>query len=450
MSRRIAAVAASALVFSLVLPTAIGVSARSSHGHAARFAAGLPPGPKDPFAKQDKRYKGQSITYFGGSVGTDNLADVPLAKAFTKSTGIKIHLVPMPANSTDTLAKLQQVFGSGSSSIDVTRLDVVWPGTFGRYLVDVKKPLAADAKLEVKSLLKNNTVGGHLVAMPYQGDFGMLYYRKDLMKRYHIGKPPTTWAQLTKDAKKIQAGEKKSNKNFWGFVFQGNSYEGLTCNAAEWIASFGGGSFITPNGKVTVDNKKAISALKLAQSWVGKISPKGVTTYQEGDTQGAFTSGNAAFARNWPYMDSPSVLTGTKVQGKVGVAPLPHGPGGKSSATTGGWEVAVSKFSKHKGAAEAWARYYASKQVQVWRATYAGIVPTMPVVATVKSVLKAQPFLGPVGGHTQRVVRPSTILAGNYAKGSTYIFQSINSILNGANVSSSLSTLKAQLETLHP
>ena len=94
------------------------------------------------------------------------------------------------------------------------------------------------------------------------------------MKKYHIAKPPTTWAQLTADAKKIQTGEKKSNKNFWGFVFQGNSYEGLTCNAAEWIASFGGGSFISPNGKVTVDNKKAIAALKLAQSWVGKISPK--------------------------------------------------------------------------------------------------------------------------------------------------------------------------------
>ncbi len=85
------------------------------------------------------------------------------------------------------------MFSQKSSSIDVTRIDVVWPGTLGKYLVDLKKPLAADAKLEIKSILKNDTVGGKLIAMPYQGDFGMLYYRKDLLSKYDISKPPTTW-----------------------------------------------------------------------------------------------------------------------------------------------------------------------------------------------------------------------------------------------------------------
>ena len=117
---------------------------------------------------------------------------------------------------------------------------MVWPGTFAQYLVDLKKPLAADSKLEIGSLLKNDTVNGHLIAMPYQGDFGMLYYRKDLLKKYGYSKPPTTWTQLTTMAKKIQAGEQKSNKNFYGFVFQGSSYEGLTCNALEGVASYGG------------------------------------------------------------------------------------------------------------------------------------------------------------------------------------------------------------------
>lgn len=74
----------------------------------------------------------------------------------------------------------------------------------------------------------------------------------------------------------------------------------------------------------------------------------------------------------------------------------------------------------------------------------------MPVVATVKSVLKAQPFLGPVGGHTERVVRPSTILGGNYNRGSTYIFQAVNNMLNGSNVSSGLKNLQTELQSLHP
>ncbi|HEV3309295.1 MAG TPA: extracellular solute-binding protein [Chloroflexota bacterium] len=444
MNRRIAAIAASVIVFSMILPTAVGVAART-HGQTVRKA--IPAAPKDPFAKLDKKYRGQTITYFGGSVGSDHDTDVALAASFTKSTGIHVNLDEMTSSSSATLATLQNLFNSHSGSIDVTRLDVVWPGIFGKYLVDIKQPLAADYPLESKGIIKNDTVGGHLVAMPYQGDFGLLYYRKDLLKKYHE-KVPTTWTQLTAEAKKIQAGEKKTNKAFAGFVFQGNSYEGLTCNALEWIASYGGGGFITPGGKVTVNNAKAKAALTLAKSWVGTISPKGVTTYQEGDTHGQFLAGDAAFARNWPYMWS--LQTGTKAQGKIGVAPLPSGPGGKSSATTGGWEIGINKYSSHKGAAEAWARYYASKPVEAWRAIYGGIAPTMPSVAAEKSVKKANPALA-IASKTNNVVRPSTVLGGNYAQGSAYIYQTINSILTGnTSVSSGLSTLQAELKSLHP
>jgi trehalose/maltose transport system substrate-binding protein len=454
MFRRTAAIAASVLAFSFVIPTAAFVSAKSGPTHLINTSncSAVPPSvkypaaPRDPFAKQDKKYAGQTITYYSGSVGSDHDADVPLCVAFEKSTGIKVNLQEMPSDSSATISNLENVFTSGSSSIDVTRLDVVWPGLFGRYLVDIKKAGGADVGLEDKNILRNDTVGGKLRALPYQGDFGLLYFRKDLLKKYHVS-VPTTWSQLTADAKKIQKAVRKSNKNFWGFVFQGNSYEGLTCNALEWIESYGGGSIITPKGKVTIDNAKARQAISLAKSWVGSISPKGVTTYQEGQTHGAFLAGNAAFARNWPYMWS--LQTGTAVQGKVGVAPLPHGPSGKSSATTGGWQIGVSEFSKHKGAAEAWARYYASYQVQIWRAEHAGIAPTMPKVAGLKAVKKANAALG-VAAKTTHVVRPSTVLAGNYAKGSAYIYQGINSILTGSSVSSMLSTIQSELQSLHP
>jgi trehalose/maltose transport system substrate-binding protein len=438
--------AATALVLSSVLVSGSGVaSARQANSRLSSPAA-----PADPWASLDKKFKGQTVNYYGGSVGTDHVADVALAKAFTKSSGIKINITPMPATSDATLAQLQRVFTAGGTSIDVTRLDVVWPGTFGKYLVNLKSLPGGVQKLEFPSLITNDTVGGHLVALPYQGDFGMLYYRPSLLKKYGYSSPPSTWAELTAMATKIQAGEQKTNSKFYGFVFQGNSYEGLTCNSLEWVASYGGGTFINPKGKVTFNNANAKAALKLAQSWVGTISPKGVTSYTETETANAFTAGLAAFARNWPYMDSSAILAGTKVLGDVGVAPLPHGPNGKSSATTGGWQVGVSKFTKHLGASEAWARYYASKPVQIWRAVNAGIVPTMPSVASVAAVKKAQPYLGPVGNHTTRVTRPSTVLKGNYNKGSTDIFQGVNTILTGTNVDSTVSTVATELKSLHP
>jgi len=151
-------------------------------------------------------------------------------------------------------------------------------------------------------------------------------------------------------AKKIQDGERGSNPNFTGFVFQGNAYEGLTCNALEWIASAGGGHIID-NGKVTIDNAKARTVLDAMRAQIGKVTPQGVTTYQEDQTEHAFDAGDAAFARNWPYQYGIGATAGSKVKGKFNVTVLPHGASGPSVGTVGGWQLAVSKFSKHQGAA---------------------------------------------------------------------------------------------------
>jgi hypothetical protein len=72
----------------------------------------------------------------------------------------------------------------------------------------------------------------------------------------------------------------------------------------------------------------------------------------------------------------------------------------------------------------------------------------MSSVASVASVKKAQPFLATVGNHTARVVRPSTVLKGNYSKGSTVFFQGVNNILNGASVDSTVSSIASQLKGL--
>ncbi len=54
------------------------------------------------------------------------------------------------------------------------------------------------------------------------------------------------------------------------------------------------------------------------------------------------------------------------------------------------------------------------------------------------------------GGQGQKRVTRPTVLGGNYAKGSADIYQAVNSILQGANVQSTVTALKAQLQQLHP
>ena len=101
--------------------------------------------------------------------------------------------------------------------------------------------------------------------MPWFTDAGMLFYRKDLLEA--AGKEaPKTWAELAATAKELQDQARAGgNDRMWGYVFQGKAYEGLTCNGLEWIDSWGGGTIVDADGKITVNNAKAAEARRLGR-----------------------------------------------------------------------------------------------------------------------------------------------------------------------------------------
>ena len=436
------------LVGAGTLAVSLSVAAAGTSRPAATAKAAAYPAPKVPNAAAIKaKYHGQKITFVGDSVGNGHVRDLALAKRFTKDTGIKVNVVPHPAASDQAYSDLVRNFSQKSSSIDVAMIDVVWPGAFAPYLVDLKPKLGKQSKIHAPGIVAADTVGGKLVAMPWFGDFGLLYYRTDLLKKYGYTKPPTSWNQLFAMAKKIQTGEQKTNPSFYGFVFQGNAYEGLTCNALEWIASAGGGHYID-NGKASINNPRAQTILDAMRSQIGKITPRGVTSYQEDQTEHAFDNGDAAFARNWPYQYGIGATAGSKVQGKFSVAPLPHGANGKSVATVGGWQLAVSKYSKHKDATIEFVRYMTSKPVEKFDAITNSNVPTIPSLAKDKQVYKTNPYLKPATASVARVARPSKFLKTHYNEASKAIFQGINQILNGTPAKSVLPSLQSKLNTI--
>jgi len=425
---------------------AAGTSRPAHEATPTRSAVSAPP--KVPNAAAiKKKYKGQKITFVGDSVGGLHARDLALASRFQKDTGIKVSVVPHPAASDASYAQLARNFSSHSSSFDVMMVDVVWPGAFAPYLVDLKQKLGKASKAHVAGIIQNDTIGGKLVAMPWFGDYGILYYRTDLLKKYGYSTPPKTWTQLFSMANKIQAGERKSNDSFYGFVFQGNAYEGLTCDSLEWIASAGGGHFID-NGKVTINNKNAQTVLDGFRTNLDKVSPKNVTTFQEDQTANGFVSGNAAFARNWPYMYSIAAGADSKVQGKFNVTVLPHGAKGPSVGTVGGWQLAVSKYSKHKDAAIEFVRYATGAGVEKWNAINYSLVPTRVAVAKDKAVVKTNPYLKPAVASVPRVTRPAKFLKGKYNSGSKVIYQGINEILRGTPAKNVLPSIESKLKRL--
>jgi trehalose/maltose transport system substrate-binding protein len=436
--------AVAALTGALTLAALLTVAGAGSAGTAVTCKPGAPPVPNAAAIKA--KYGGQSITWISdGAVGKSLQRDQCLVARFNAATGINVKATPHPVASDAAYSQLARNFSAKSSSIDVMMLDIVWPGAFAPYLVNLRPALGKQAKLHAAGIIAADTVKGKLVAMPWFGDFGILYYRTDLLKKYGYSKPPTTWAQLGAMAKKIQDGERASNPNFYGFVYQGNAYEGLTCNALEWLASSGGGTFIN-GGKVTINNPKAAAILNLQRSWVGNITPRGVTTYQETESNNAFDAGNAAFLRNWPYAYASAQTS--SIKGKVATAVLPHTGKNPPVATVGGWQMGVSKYSKHIGAATELVRYLTSPAVERFDAIFNSNVPTIPAVAADKAVRKVNPWLSPQVAGVARVARPSQFLGTKYNQGSTYIFQGINQILNGQDAKSVLPRIQSQLDSI--
>ncbi|MFO7169045.1 MAG: extracellular solute-binding protein [Chloroflexota bacterium] len=400
--------------------------------------------PPVPNAEAARQYSGATIIYYGDSVGLGAEIDQILAQRFTEDTGINVNVIAKPQDATENYAVYQRFFQAQSQDVDVMMLDVIWPAAFAPHLADLSQALATEAQGHYESIIENNTVNGQLVAMPWFADFGMLYYRTDLLEKYGFSAPPTTWDELEQMAQTIQDGEQASNPNFAGFVWQGAAYEGLTCNALEWLASAGGN--IIENGQVTVNSPEAVEMLTRAQGWIGTISPQGVTSYREEDARNIFQGGNAAFMRNWPYVYAAASQEDSPIAGNFDVAPLPMaGEEGQHVGTVGGWQLGVSRYSQNQEAAIEFVRYMTSPEVQTYRAVVGSYIPTIPSVAEDPQVLQAMPFLENLAD-VVRVTRPSNALGENYNQGSTIFFQGVSRILQGQSPEEVLPQVEQQLQ----
>jgi trehalose/maltose transport system substrate-binding protein len=369
-------------------------------------------------------------------------SDVGAAGKWTKArteewatkTGNRVEYLNLPPSANDVLTLFSQYWAAHTPDMDIYQIDVCWPGLAAAHAIDLKKYFDAETMAAFfPRIVENNTVDGRLIGVPFFTDAGLLYYRTDLLEKYGYKEPPKTWEELAAMAKAIQEGERAAGKpDFWGFVWQGSSYEGLTCDGLEWIYSFGGGSIVEADGKISIDNPNALKALQTAKSWVGTISPRGVTNYKEEESRNVWQSGNAAFMRNWPYCYALGSSKDSPISGKFSVTVLPEGGlAGKHAATLGGWQLMVSKYSQNPEVAADLVRYLTSAEMQKRDAIELSRLPTRPALYEDKEVLAAVPWFGsllPV--FTNAVARPSTILKADYNQFATIFFNNLNEVLN--------------------
>lgn len=316
---------------------------------------------------------------------------------FEKVEGVKVEIIRQASATEQRKQGIINGLRGKKSDPDVLMLDVGWIGQIASS--DWLEPLDGN-DIDVDAFFMSiislaDTYKGKLIALPVYVDGGMLYYRTDLLEKYGYATPPETWTELVEMSIKVQAGERKVNANFWGYVWQGAQYEGLICDALEVFTS-AGGKILGDDGKSVINSEENIKALQLMADFVQKhrISPPNTfTDMKEEEVRIMFQNGNALFERNWPYAWGSHKSDDSIIKDKFSTGPLPHFEGHKSASTLGGWHIAISKFSDQKENAVKLIKYITSYEVQKKFALKLGWNPSRIAVYHDEDVVKSNPNL---------------------------------------------------------
>ncbi len=309
--------------------------------------------------------------------------------------GVTIEMETGGATSELQRQYLSTVLNAKDPAIDLYLIDIVNPAQyFGAGWLEPLNAWFGDAATAMKPYLPfyaaSNVVEGKIAAMPAFADAMFMYYRRDLLEKHKIAEPKT-WDELAAAARKVMAAE--GNPNLQGLSIQGAPIEGAVCTflLPYWSQ---GKEFNDAAGRMTLDRAAAAAGLK---QWLALVDTgvvkKNVAEVKTPDTTNEFKAGQVIFAINWGFAwDRFKDDADSQVKGKVGVMPLPAMAGGKSATCTGGWQWALSAFSKNKAEAAKLVRYMTSPEASKFLAVEGSLLPTYASVYTDADVTRAVPW----------------------------------------------------------
>jgi ABC-type glycerol-3-phosphate transport system substrate-binding protein len=278
-----------------------------------------------------------------------------IGKKFEEATGTKVNFVEAPY--AGVYEKLVAEMASGGSAYDVATLDVIWLPTFAPFATPLDDLFTDEVKADLfPSLVADAQIDGSFVGMPQWANSEILFYRTDLFEDpaqqtafkaaygYDL-KPPTTWQEF-EDAAKFFTQDTDGDGQI---DLYGTDVKGAV--ETEWLAHVlqagSPGTVLDADGNVIIDNAQHLAALEYYArlNCTDKVSPSGVAQIGWAEAQNLFYQGQTAMLRFWAhaYRLTPE---DSKVEGKVGVAPMIAGEAGVAGIP-GPWYNIVPKGSKN-------------------------------------------------------------------------------------------------------
>jgi len=313
-----------------------------------------------------RRYDGESINVLLALSPRSDLL-VEYQPEFEELTGIRVSADVVP----EQQQRQKQVieFTSGNPSFDVTAVSWhVQKGLFGRggFLLDLRELLADPAAtapdydladFSPAAMTFATQADGRLDTLPYNIDYWILYWNKELFEQKGVAVPQTLDETIAAAETLHDPGS-----NVYGFVARGLK----NANTPVWTSFMQGWEAkpIDDAGQLATTSDAAVAAAETYQRLLAGYAPPGVTGFNWNECQTTFGQGTAAmwfdgigFAT--PLEDPAS----SRVVGKVGYALQPAGPVARHSGSFGDG-LGISAASEKHGPAYLYLQWATNKANQ--------------------------------------------------------------------------------------
>ncbi|MFD9982687.1 extracellular solute-binding protein [Streptomyces massasporeus] len=265
--------------------------------------------------------------------------------------GYRARLVELPGSADQQRSQLLGALQSGGAEYDVVNLDVTWIPEFAA--AGLIRPLTGAAVKApgdiIRSVDSTSFWDGKRYAVPFNSDVGLLYYRKDHLRkagtyRTELGRG-VTWDVLRQLIDVVNDRPRPEGYED-GWTTQLAAYEGRTVNAIEAFASAVPDFALTDrDGRYAADEAQLTAGVaELRERTASSYMAGEATGSREAESLSAFAEGRTTFLRHWPYV-YPALYETFK--GKLGVTRLP------GKAVLGGQNLAVTSSTSEQRAAKA-------------------------------------------------------------------------------------------------
>ena len=323
----------------------------------------------------------------------------------------------LPASADEQRQQLVRRLAAGDTALDILGLDVTWEAEFAEagWILPWTGSFKQQAENgTLKTSLDTATWRGQLVAVPYNTNTQLLWYRQDLLEKLHKG-VPTTWAEMFADSKKL------AEMGLPHLIeIQGAQYEGVTVWFNTMVNS-AGGSLLNASSTRPGPIAPMVKALEIMHDLAtSPAADPSLSVQMEDQNRLAMESGTAAFELNYPFVypsmvaDNPTVKTynGKSLAKNFKWAKYPSViPGKPARVTIGGIDLAISKYSPHPQLAFKAALCLRNRPHQLLAAIKGGLPPTLVSIYQnpPPAFVKAYPFYKEVFSSLQNAsVRPKT------------------------------------------